>query len=249
MTMIKVENLSFKYEHYILKNLSFDVQEGKFISLLGVNGAGKSTLLKNLNKMLKPSGGSILIKNKNLDKIKHRDLSKEMSYVSQYNTPGFNTVFDTILIGRCPHIENNICEKDYSKVSKIIEKMDLEKYSLRNTDTLSGGEFQKVVLARALAQEPKILLLDEPTSNLDLKNQIEVLQAVKNYCKEEKISVIVSIHDINLSLKFSDKFILLSKGEILEYGDSSVINSQNIKAVYGVNVDVLQYKERKIIVT
>lgn len=249
MTMIKVENLYFKYEHYILKNLSFDVQEGKFISLLGVNGAGKSTLLKNLNKMLKPSGGVILIKNKNLDKIKHRDLSKEMAYVSQYNTPGFNTVFDTILIGRCPHIDNNICGKDYSKVSKIIEKMGLEKYSLRNTDTLSGGEFQKVVLARALAQEPKILLLDEPTSNLDLKNQIEVLQAVKDYCKEEKISVIVSIHDINLSLKFSDKFLLLNKGEILEYGDSSVINSQNIKTVYGVNVDVLQHKERKIIVT
>lgn len=249
MSLISVNKLLFKYDRVILDKISFDVDNGQFISLLGINGAGKSTLLKNLNRLLTPNDGTILLDGEDLLTIKKKELAQKMAYVSQYNIAGVNTVYDNILVGRCPHINNDACKKDYEVVEEIIETMDLKKYALRNTDTLSGGEFQKVVLARALAQEPKVLLLDEPTSNLDLKNQINVLNLVKDYCKNKKISVIMSVHDINLALKFSDKFLLLKDGYIKDYGDDSVINAENIKTVYDIDVDILSHKGRKIIVT
>lgn len=172
-----------------------------------------------------------------------------MAYVNQYNTAGVNTVFDNILVGRCPHIRNDACSNDYEIVEEIIKAMKLEKYALRNTDTLSGGEFQKVVMARALAQEPKILLLDEPTSNLDIKNQLDVLNLVKDYCTTRHISVIMSIHDINLALKFSDRYLLLKDGIIKDYGDNSIINTENIKSVYDIDAEIISHRGRKILIT
>lgn len=249
MALIKVNRLTFKYDRVILDKISFDVDKGRFISLLGINGAGKSTLLKNMNRLLKPTEGSILIDGEDLFTMKKKELAQKMAYVSQYNIAGVNTVFDNILVGRCPHIVRDACKKDYEVVEDIIKALKLEDYTLRNTDTLSGGEFQKVVLARALAQEPKVLLLDEPTSNLDLKNQLDVLELVKSYCQEKNISVLVSIHDINLALKFSDRFILLKDGQIKDYGDSDIINCENIKSVYGIDADIITHKGRKILIT
>lgn len=249
MSLIKVKKLSFEYDRVILNKISFDVDEGLFISLLGINGAGKSTLLKNLNRLLKPSDGTILIDGEDIFSIKKKELAQKMAYVNQYNTAGVNTVFDNILVGRCPHIKSNASSYDFKIVEDIIKAMKLEKYALRNTDTLSGGEFQKVVLARALAQEPKILLLDEPTSNLDVKNQLDVLNLVKKYCTDKHISVIMSIHDINLALKFSDRYLLLKDGVIKEYGDDSIINTENIKSVYDIDAEIITYKDRKIIIT
>ncbi|WP_425539374.1 ABC transporter ATP-binding protein [Microaceticoccus formicicus] len=249
MSIIKVKKLSFEYDRIILNKISFDVDEGLFISLLGINGAGKSTLLKNLNRLLKPSEGKILIDGEDLFSIKKKELAQKMAYVNQYNTAGVNTVFDNILVGRCPHIRNDACSNDYEIVEEIIKAMKLEKYALRNTDTLSGGEFQKVVMARALAQEPKILLLDEPTSNLDIKNQLDVLNLVKDYCTTRHISVIMSIHDINLALKFSDRYLLLKDGIIKDYGDNSIINTENIKSVYDIDAEIISHRGRKILIT
>lgn len=248
MSVIKIDRLSFKYDKEILKNISVDIEAGAFVSLLGINGAGKSTLLKNLNQILSPYKGTIYIRGENLKHMKRSQLAKKMAYVSQQNEAPQNTVFDSILIGRVPYIKGKATKEDYAMVQEIIGRLNLNDYAMREATSLSGGEFQKVVLARALAQEPEILLLDEPTSNLDIRNQVEVMKLMKQYCKDKQISVIVSIHDMNLSLQFSDKYLMLKDGEIFKYGSKEIITKENIRTVYGLDVDILKYKNRKIVI-
>lgn len=248
MSVIKIDRLSFKYDKEILKNISVDIEAGAFVSLLGINGAGKSTLLKNLNQILSPYKGTIYIRGENLKHMKRSQLAKKMAYVSQQNEAPQNTVFDSILIGRVPYIKGKATKEDYAMVQEIIGCLNLNDYAMREATSLSGGEFQKVVLARALAQEPEILLLDEPTSNLDIRNQVEVMKLMKQYCKDKQISVIVSIHDMNLSLQFSDKYLMLKDGEVFKYGSKEIITRENIRTVYGLDVDILKYKNRKIVI-
>ena len=248
MSAIKIDRLSFKYDKEILKNISADIEAGAFVSLLGINGAGKSTLLKNLNQILSPYKGTIYIRGENLKHMKRSQLAKKMAYVSQQNEAPQNTVFDSILIGRVPYIKGKATKEDYAMVQEIIGRLNLNDYAMREATSLSGGEFQKVVLARALAQEPEILLLDEPTSNLDIRNQVEVMKLMKQYCKDKQISVIVSIHDMNLSLQFSDKYLMLKDGEVFKYGSKEIITRENIRTVYGLDVDILKYKNRKIVI-
>ncbi|MFZ7033589.1 ABC transporter ATP-binding protein [Bulleidia extructa] len=248
MSVIKIDRLSFKYDKEILKNISVDIEAGAFVSLLGINGAGKSTLLKNLNQILSPYKGTIYIRGENLKHMKRSQLAKKMAYVSQQNEAPQNTVFDSILIGRVPYIKGKATKEDYAMVQEIIGRLNLNDYAMREATSLSGGEFQKVVLARALAQEPEILLLDEPTSNLDIRNQVEVMKLMKQYCKDKQISVIVSIHDMNLSLQFSDKYLMLKDGEVFKYGSKEIITRENIRTVYGLDVDILKYKNRKIVI-
>lgn len=248
MSVIKIDRLSFKYDKEILKNISVDIEAGAFVSLLGINGAGKSTLLKNLNQILSPYKGTIYIRGENLKHMKRSQLAKKMAYVSQQNEAPQNTVFDSILIGRVPYIKGKATKEDYAMVQEIIDRLNLNDYAMREATSLSGGEFQKVVLARALAQEPEILLLDEPTSNLDIRNQVEVMKLMKQYCKDKQISVIVSIHDMNLSLQFSDKYLMLKDGEVFKYGSKEIITRENIRTVYGLDVDILKYKNRKIVI-
>lgn len=248
MSAIKIDRLSFRYDKEILKNISVDIEAGAFVSLLGINGAGKSTLLKNLNQILSPYKGTIYIRGENLKHMKRSQLAKKMAYVSQQNEAPQNTVFDSILIGRVPYIKGKATKEDYAIVQEIIGRLNLNDYAMREATSLSGGEFQKVVLARALAQEPEILLLDEPTSNLDIRNQVEVMKLMKQYCKDKQISVIVSIHDMNLSLQFSDKYLMLKDGEVFKYGSKEIITKENIRTVYGLDVDILKYKNRKIVI-
>ena len=145
-------------------------------------------------------------------------------------------------------MKREVSKEDYRKVEEILGKLALEEYAMRDASTLSGGEFQKVVLARALAQEPEIILLDEPTSNLDIKNQLDVMRLLKEYCREKGIAAIVSIHDINLALQFSDKFLMLKEGRVFAYGDDSVVTREAIKEVYRLDVAVQTYGNRKVII-
>ncbi|WP_282012987.1 ABC transporter ATP-binding protein [Pyramidobacter piscolens] len=248
MSLIKVENLAFKYDRYILRNVEFAVERGSFVSLLGINGAGKSTLLKNLDRTLKPSFGTVYLNGKNLARLRRREAAQMMACVGQYNEPIKSTVFDMILVGRVPYVKREVSKEDYRKVEEILGKLALEEYAMRDASTLSGGEFQKVVLARALAQEPEIILLDEPTSNLDIKNQLDVMRLLKEYCREKGIAAIVSIHDINLALQFSDKFLMLKEGCVFAYGDDSVVTREAIKEVYRLDVAVQTYGNRKVII-
>lgn len=248
--ILKVDGIEFSYpSKNVLKNIKFTVNRGEVVSILGINGAGKSTLLKCINRILKPQRGAVFIDEFDLRQLSSKKIAQKLAYVPQ-NIGGNNyrTVFDTVLLGRKPYIEWDATEKDLEITGNILKLMQLEKYALRNAFELSGGELQKVIIARALVQEPRVLLLDEPANNLDLKNQLEVMELIRNISKTKNISAIIVIHDLNLALRFSDKFIMLKDEKIFSEGNSGIINSQNIREVFNVEAYVDRYNGIPIVV-
>ncbi len=157
------------------------------------------------------------------------------------------TVFDTVLLGRKPHIQWSPQQKDLEITAAVIEKLDLSEISLKSINKLSGGQRQRVFIARALAQEPEILLLDEPTANLDLKHQLEVLKVLKEL-SHQGITVVIAIHDLNLALQYSDKFVLLKEGEIFATGGKEIISNKNIEKLYDIKVKIIKDDGHFIIV-
>ena len=245
--MIRIEGLSFSYPGAkdVLRDVSFELGGGCCLALLGNNGAGKSTLLKCFNRIHEPESGSIEIDGKDVRSMKRAEIARTMAYVAQQTEAGQLTVFDSVLLGRKPYIRMNPTEEDLEITRSVIRRMDLESYALRYTDELSGGELQKVVLARALAQQPKVLLLDEPTSNLDLHNQHEVMRIAEEIAHEDGLTVIIVIHDLNLALRYCDRFLFIHEGRVYRYGDESIVTSELLSDVYNVNAKVLSISGRR----
>jgi iron complex transport system ATP-binding protein len=180
--------------------------------------------------------------------MKRRRIAQTMAYVEQSNEVSRLTVYDVVLMGRKPYITVGPTEKDIAIVERALDRLQLRPFALRYVDELSGGELQKVIIARAVAQCPKILLLDEPTSNLDLFNQHEVMSIAQELAEKDGLTVIVVIHDLNLALRYCDRFLFLKNGRIHSYGDSSVVTEDTIREIYQVNARILQLDGRKIVV-
>ena len=247
--ILAVNGIEFRYgSRTILENVGFTVQKGEFLSILGNNGAGKSTLLKTLNKILSPKKGSILLEGQEVAKLSRLAIALKMAYVSQHYESNRQTVFDAVLLGRKPHIKWEATAADLALVQGILVRTGLGEFALRYLDELSGGELQKVVIARALAQEPEVLLLDEPTSNLDLKNQMEVLKTIRTAAKEKAIAVVAVMHDLNLALRFSDKFLLLQDTKVFAAGGPEVMTAENITQAYGVAVSVERVQNQTVVI-
>lgn len=241
--VLSVDKIEFSYGNAtVLKDVNFKVKKGDFVSILGVNGSGKSTLMKCINRILKFKEGMIFVEDRDIKKMKDIEIAKKIGYVPQSSETGFVTVFDAVLLGRKPYIKWDVSKKDIELTEKILKVMDLEEYALRYINELSGGELQKVVIARALVQEPQILLLDEPTSDLDLKNQLEVMRIIREVSYTHNIASIVVMHDINLALRYSDKFIILKEGQVFTTGGKEVITPEIIKETYGVDVHVEKFE-------
>lgn len=249
--MVKIENITYSYNRIsgnILNRIEFSIGEGECIAILGNNGAGKSTLLKCIDQICPTKDGIVMVDKKDAFAMNNRTRAQHIAYVPQ-NTEAVNmTVFDAVLLGRKPYVKWDITTKDREIVSDIIHKMGLDDYALRNVYELSGGEAQKVMMARALAQQPKLLLLDEPTSNLDPYNQHEVLRTVKKIAKENNICVAIIIHDLNLAIRYCDKFLFLKDSKVYSYGDLSTITPDAIDEVYGMPVDIIEHNAIKIII-
>lgn len=247
--ILTVEGVEFSYNsHPVLKDVRFDVHRGELFSILGNNGAGKSTLLRCLNRILTPRAGTILVEGEDLSALSRLEVARRVGYVAQRHESSRITVFDAVLLGRRPYIKWDATEKDLAIVREVLAVLGLEEFSLRYLDELSGGELQKVIIARALAQEPRVLLLDEPTSNLDLKNQYEVLKIVKKAARERSVAVVVVMHDLNLALRFADRFLLLKDGVIYACGGREVITPENIAGVYGIPVAVERLGDVPVVV-
>ncbi|MGI5823760.1 MAG: ABC transporter ATP-binding protein [Dethiobacteria bacterium] len=247
--ILSAEGVAFHYpSHLVLDDIRFEVNKGDCLAILGTNGVGKSTLLKCINRILEPQQGVISIEKNELSKLNRREIAKKIGYVSQSQEGGRFTVFDAIILGRKPHITWDVSTRDMEIVNKIIKVLGLEDFTLRYVDELSGGELQKVVIARALAQEPKVLLLDEPTSNLDLRNQLDVLEIVNKVVKEQQIAALVTMHDLNLALRFANKFILLKERTIFAAGGVEIITPNNIEEVYAVPVAVKSFRSIPVVV-
>ncbi len=235
--ILTISGIQFSYNsHPVLKDISFTLPEGKILGLLGVNGAGKSTLLKCLNRILKPQTGVIRIGDQDISSLTKNEIAKKFGYVPQRHSEESMTVFDLILLGRKPYIKWTATEKDLRIVEDIISVMGLRHLAHRQANQLSGGEIQKIILARALAQEPKILLLDEPTSNLDLKNQLQVMDLMKRAVTTQGLTAVVSVHDINLAFRYADYFLMLKDHKIHTLAPKDQITAETIQDVYGVSV-------------
>lgn len=233
--MIQVEHLYFAYgKKKVLDDVSFRADRGDCVAILGKNGAGKSTLITCINKINKPTEGEIWLENRAVSQWSLMELAREMAYVAQRNEAGLMTVFDAVLIGRKPYIKWSMRQRDLDLCAQVIQELGLEHIQMRLLTELSGGEFQKVMLARAFVQEPKILLLDESTSNLDPYNQYETLALVQKKVKENGLVALMVLHDLNLALRYCNRFILLHEGRVFAHGGVEILTAENLYTVYKI---------------
>ena len=247
--MLNIENLSFRYKGGpdVLENVSFDVKDGSFLAILGNNGVGKSTLLKCFNKILTPQSGSVKLDGEELLKLPSRELAKRVAFVAQTVPSTQMTVHDMVMLGRRPYMQWGFTERDHEIVHEAMDRLEISHLRGRFLSQLSGGERQKVMLARALAQQPKVLLLDEPTSALDIQNQYQVLEIVRDICDKDGITAILVIHDLNLALRFCDSFLLMRKGRVYRWGGKEILDRQGLSDVYRVNAQPVEVNGQTII--
>jgi iron complex transport system ATP-binding protein len=237
--ILDVKNLSAGYvRQTVFQNINFCLKEHELLSILGPNGSGKTTMLKCINCILKPKKGAVMVEGRDVLRMAPSNIAKKIGYVAQKEEPARLTAFDAIMLGRKPHMGWRVSKKDLKVVDSTIKRLGLENLTLKYIDQMSSGEMQKVSIARALVQEPTVLLLDEPTSNLDLKNQLEILQTIRLVIAEHNVGAIITMHDLNLAMRFSDQFLLLKNGSIYSGGHTDSITPEMIKQVYEVDVKI-----------
>lgn len=240
--MLTLQNISAGYNGTdVISNINLNVCEGESLCILGPNGCGKTTLIKTIAGII-PHKGTIKINDTNISDMKRIDAAKKIAVMSQISNIYFSyTVYETVLLGRYIHMKKQTFKeptaKDKAYVEQCLKAVDLLDLKNKQINTLSGGQLQRVYLARTLAQEPSIILLDEPTNHLDLKNQAELIDFLKGWSKQEGHMVIGVLHDLNLAMKLADKVLLLDNGKIAAYGKTGeVISSKIINSVYGMDV-------------
>lgn len=245
---ISVKELHFSYDETpILKDISMDVPKEKFIAILGPNGSGKTTYLKNLSKLLKPHRGEIEIEGESIRHMHNRDLAKKMSVVHQGTDVNFEfTCFEVVLMGRFPYLKRFQSESLHDV--KIAEDAMIHTGTLHLRDKginqISGGERQRVLIAKALTQQTPFLLLDEPISHLDIKYQLDILSMCESLVKEDGLTVVATLHDINMACRFADEIILLKEGRVVAKGTpSECITEATMKDVYGIDVHITSHPE------
>ena len=243
--MIEVNSISFRYhEDWVLQDVSFRVEKGEFVGVIGPNGSGKTTLLKILYRLLSPQKGEILFELVPMRKMDRNDIAKRVAVVAQETQLLFPfSVLETVLMGRSPYLGHLMfeSEKDLEIAKKAMEWTKVFPFSERPVDELSGGERKRVFIARALAQEPEVILLDEPTANLDIHHQIDFLDLILTLNRERGLTIVMASHDMNIASEFCDRLILLQDGRIYKMGTpDEVITQENIESVYGCEVRIDQ---------
>ena len=246
---LTVEHLCQSYgKHSVLQDFSFQLPEGAFLALLGTNGTGKTTLLKAIGMISPPKAGRCLWKQSDLSALSSSQRARRVAYLPQSTYAPFPMkVIDAVLLGRSPYTSFVPRSEDRQEAVRILEELGLSPMAFRDISQLSGGERQQVLLARTLAQNPQLLLLDEPTSSLDLKNQLQTMELIRRLCRQKGLTAVAAIHDINLAAMFCDRFLMLRKTSLFAYGGEEVLTPENIRAVYGVNVQVAALKDRHFI--
>jgi len=237
--ILKIDNLHFSYgNNEILHGLTLELPRGCLAAILGENGSGKTTFLKSINRLLKPTLGSVLVDRRSVAAMGGREIARHFGYMPQRQETVHTTVFEAVLLGRKARDGGWTGEKDIGKVEEILRLVHLDSLAMRTTGELSGGELQKVILARALAQEPDVLLLDEPINHLDPVNQIEVMSLLHAVSCDLGITTLVVTHNLNNALRFADRFILLKQGRLLAAGGREVLTPEAIREAFRIDVMV-----------
>jgi iron complex transport system ATP-binding protein len=254
MHKLSLKNVTLGYgDKTVLSDISMDVISGEVLGIVGPNGCGKSTLIKGITRVIQLKGGEILLNCGSLARISQNEIARSIAVVPQSALlPEAFTAFEIVLMGRTPHMKFLEYEsrKDIDIAVKAMELTDTLYLAERRAGELSGGEKQRLTIARALAQQPQIILLDEPTSHLDINYQIETLELISGLCKEEGLAVLAALHDLNLAAQYCDRIIMLNKGCIFDEGSpSEVVTAINVKEVYGADVCISSHPVNRLPVT
>lgn len=245
---IDMDKLEYGYDpkYPVLKGIDLRLDKPEFVCIMGPNGVGKSTLIHCINKILKPTGGSVLLDGRDVSEMKLKEVAEHLGYVPATSEDSFPlTVVDTVMVGLQNDFKFGTTKDDLARVYDVLRLMKIEHLAMRNFNELSAGQHQKVVLARGLVRTPPAVLLDEPTSNLDIKHQIEVVKVLSRLPRERGMLVVMISHDINITAKFADRIIMIHDGVIFADGDpSDVLTKENIRTVYGVDADIIQVNGR-----
>lgn len=242
LEQLTVRRLSYGYRetHTVLSDVSLSVYAGEVLGLLGPNGTGKTTLIKCIAQLLRPMSGEILSAGRSLTSMRPQDIAKEVAYVPQHSHANVDmTVMQAVLMGRLPFAGYRYTAKDEQIAADVIRHMGLETFAFRHIGEMSGGERQRVYIARALAQEVPIILLDEPTSSLDLYHRLFLLRLIRKIAVEKNIAILLTIHDLNLASLFCDTLLMLKDARVYAYGKAQdVLTEESIHAIYGVKTCV-----------
>ena len=246
---LRVENLHYSIEgKEIVKGASLTVDKNRFVTILGPNGCGKSTFLKNVYRVYKPTSGMIYLDDKEMKTYSLKKSAKEMAVVAQFNNLAFDcSVYDVVLMGRTPHLKmmEREHQADFDIVNQAIEEVGMTEKKNQSYLSLSGGEKQRVVLARAIAQKPSLLILDEPTNHLDIRYQLTILFIVKRL----NINVLAVLHDVQMAYQYSDYIYLMKEGKFVYEGiPSEVITEKNIKDIYDVDCHIIKEDDKHILI-
>ena len=247
--MLSVQDLHFRYSRNaeVLKGASLELQQGEVGILLGKNGSGKTTLFKNILGIEKPVSGRIAFGGESLLKMNRRERARRIAYVPQHIHFGDLTVFDSVLMGRVSYFGMKAGREDYEAVEKILMDMQLSDFANRSAEALSGGEKQKIAIARAMAQEPKLMVFDEPTGNLDIANEQLIIEEAKKLAREKNISILASLHDFNQALYFGDKFFFMKDGQVKYAGGKEIVTEEVIRDIFDITVKILRVEEQTVI--
>ena len=248
--MLKVDDLRFRYTKggkAVLNGVTLELNQGEVGILLGKNGSGKTTLFKNILGIEKPESGNVLFDGENLAKMKRRERARRIAYVPQHIHFGDLSVLDSVLMGRVSYFGMQASREDYEVVEKILEDMELLDFAHRSAEALSGGEKQKIAIARAMAQEPKLMVFDEPTGNLDIANEQHILREAKRLARQKNIAILSSLHDLNQALYFGDKVFFLKDGVVKYAGGKEIVTEQIIQDIFDIHVKIMEIDGEKII--
>ena len=247
--MLKVNDLHFCYGSHTpaLNGASLELKQGEVGVLLGKNGSGKTTLFKNILGIEKPKSGTITFDGADLLKMPRRERARCIAYVPQHIHFGDLTVFDSVLMGRVCYFGMKAGREDYQAVEQILKDMNLLDFAGRSAEALSGGEKQKIAIARAMAQEPKLMIFDEPTGNLDIANEQLIIREAKRLAREKNISILTSLHDLNQALTFGDRFFFIKDGFIKYSGGREMITPELLKDIFDVDVRICEIDGQTVV--
>ena len=249
--MLEIRDLRFRYGKrapFVLDGVDLTLRDGEIGVLLGKNGSGKTTLFKNILGIQRPESGSLRFDGEDLLAMKRNERARRIAYVPQSIHFGALSVFDTVLMGRVSYFGYKAGREDEAAVEAILRDMKLEDFAARNVEQLSGGERQKIAIARALAQEPRLLVFDEPTGNLDIANEQLIIEEARRVAKEKGIAILTSLHDLNQALALGERFFLMKDGRIRHTGGPEVLTEPVIREIFDAEVRIVEIERKRIVI-
>jgi iron complex transport system ATP-binding protein len=247
--MVRADNITFKLKsgRKILDNVSFALESSEICAVIGPNGAGKSTLMKVLNGIIMPSEGVVRIGSQKLNGLKRSEIAKMIAFLPQTTHAVPCRVYDSVLLGRKPYMSWNPKERDHSMAEDVMSEFGICEMRDKCVTELSGGEFQKTLIARAMVQNADILMLDEPINHLDVKNQVDIMNIAQSVTKRRNLATMIVMHDLNLAMRYADKILLMNNGKAVYWGRKEDLSEEHLSGAFGIDISVHRLNDKSVV--